>query len=44
MQTGLEKKTGPDFRGGLAGEREERIRLLRAEADLREMERVSGRL
>jgi hypothetical protein len=29
--------------GGFVGEREERVRLLRADADLREMERAEAR-
>jgi phage terminase Nu1 subunit (DNA packaging protein) len=38
LQRALEKKSVPTLDGGFAGEREERIRLLRADADLREME------
>lgn len=38
LQQALEKKAVPTLEGGYAGEREERVRLLRADADLREME------
>lgn len=38
LQTALEKKSVPTLEGGFVGEREERVRLLRADADLREME------
>ena len=38
LQSALEKKAVPTLDGGFAGEREERVRLLRADADLREME------
>jgi phage terminase Nu1 subunit (DNA packaging protein) len=38
LQTALEKKAVPTLEGGFVGEREERIRLLRADADLKEME------
>ncbi|PYU06334.1 MAG: hypothetical protein DMG34_06255 [Acidobacteria bacterium] len=38
LQHALEKKSVPTLDGGFVGEREERIRLLRADADLREME------
>jgi phage terminase Nu1 subunit (DNA packaging protein) len=43
LQTALEKKAIPTADGGFAGEREERIRLLRADADLREMELAKER-
>ena len=43
LQKALEKKAVPRFDGGYAGEREERVRLLRADADLREMELASQR-
>jgi phage terminase Nu1 subunit (DNA packaging protein) len=38
LQGVLEKRSTPALDGGSAGERESRIRLLRAQADLREME------
>jgi hypothetical protein len=38
LQGALEKKSVPTLDGGFVGEREERVRLLRADADLREME------
>lgn len=38
LQNALEKKAVPMADGQFAGEREERVRLLRADADLREME------
>lgn len=38
LQSALEKKSIPTLDGGFAGEREERIRLLRADADMREIE------
>jgi phage terminase Nu1 subunit (DNA packaging protein) len=38
LQQALEKKAVPTLDGGFVGEREERVRLLRADADLREME------
>jgi len=38
LQRALEKKSTPTLDGCFVGEREERIRLLRAQADLREME------
>jgi phage terminase Nu1 subunit (DNA packaging protein) len=38
LQAALEKKSVPTLDGGFVGEREERVRLLRADADLREME------
>lgn len=38
LQHALEKKSVPTLDGGFVGEREERVRLLRADADLREME------
>jgi hypothetical protein len=37
LQRALEKKSVPTLEGGYVGEREERVRLLRADADLREM-------
>jgi phage terminase Nu1 subunit (DNA packaging protein) len=43
LQHALEKKTVPTLDGGFAGEREERVRLLRADADLREMELAKER-
>lgn len=43
LQQALEKKAVPTLEGGYAGEREERIRLLRADADLREMELAKER-
>lgn len=38
LQKALEKKAVPTLDGGFVGEREERVRLLRADADLRELE------
>jgi len=38
LQQALKKKAVPTLDGGFVGEREERVRLLRADADLREME------
>ena len=38
LQAALKKKSVPTSEGGYVGEREERIRLLRADADLREIE------
>lgn len=38
LQSALEKKSVPTLDGGFVGEREERVRLLRADADLREIE------
>lgn len=38
LQKALEKKSLPTPDGGYVGEREERVRLLRADADLREIE------
>jgi hypothetical protein len=43
LQHALEKKAVPTLDGGFAGEREERVRLLRADADLREMELAKER-
>jgi phage terminase Nu1 subunit (DNA packaging protein) len=43
LQRALEKKAVPTLDGGFVGEREERIRLLRADADLREMELAGER-
>ena len=43
LQQALEKKAVPTLDGGFVGEREERIRLLRADADLREMELAKER-
>jgi phage terminase Nu1 subunit (DNA packaging protein) len=43
LQQALEKKSVPTFDGGFVGEREERVRLLRADADLREMELAKER-
>jgi phage terminase Nu1 subunit (DNA packaging protein) len=37
LQHALEKKSVPTSDGGFVGEREERVRLLRADADLREI-------
>jgi phage terminase Nu1 subunit (DNA packaging protein) len=46
LQHALEKKSVPLLEGGYAGEREERVRLLRSHADLSEMElsKERGRL
>ena len=38
LQRAIEKKSMPTLDGGFVGERAERVRLLRADADLREME------
>ena len=38
LQNVIEKRSVPTLDGGFVGEREERVRLLRADADLREME------
>jgi phage terminase Nu1 subunit (DNA packaging protein) len=38
LQNALEKKTVPTLEGGFVGERGERVRLLRSQADLSEME------
>src|SRR6202035_5428507 len=43
LQRALEKKAVPTLDGGFVGEREERVRLLRADADLREMELAKER-
>lgn len=43
LQSALEKKSLPMADGKFAGEREERVRLLRADADLREMELAKER-
>jgi phage terminase Nu1 subunit (DNA packaging protein) len=43
LQQALEKKAVPTLEGGFVGEREERVRLLRADADLREMELAKER-
>jgi phage terminase Nu1 subunit (DNA packaging protein) len=43
LQKVLEKKAVPTLDGGFVGEREERVRLLRADADLREMELAKER-
>jgi len=43
LQSALEKKSLPTPEGGYAGEREERVRLVRAEADLKEMELAKER-
>lgn len=43
LQQALEKKSVPTLEGGFVGEREERIRLLRADADLKEMELAKER-
>ena len=43
LQRALERKAVPTLDGRFVGEREERIRLLRADADLREMELAKGR-
>jgi phage terminase Nu1 subunit (DNA packaging protein) len=43
LQKALEKKAVPTLDGRYLGEREERVRLLRADADLREMELASQR-
>ena len=43
LQACLEKKSVPMADGGYAGEREERVRLLRAEAELKEIELAKER-
>jgi len=43
LQAALERKSVPTADGGYGGEREERVRLLRADADLREMELAKER-
>jgi phage terminase Nu1 subunit (DNA packaging protein) len=43
LQHVIEKKSVPTLDGGFVGEREERIRLLRADADLREMDLAKER-
>jgi phage terminase Nu1 subunit (DNA packaging protein) len=43
LQAALEKKAVPTLDGGFVGEREERVRLLRADADLREIELAKQR-
>jgi phage terminase Nu1 subunit (DNA packaging protein) len=43
LQAALEKKSVPTLDGGFVGEREERVRLLRADADLREIELAEKR-
>src|ERR1700680_3406213 len=43
LQAALEKKSVPMADGRYAGEREERVRLLRADADLREIELAKER-
>lgn len=43
LQHALERKSVPILDGGFVGEREERIRLLRADADLREIELAKER-
>jgi phage terminase Nu1 subunit (DNA packaging protein) len=43
LQQVIEKKSVPTLDGGFVGEREERVRLLRADADLREMELAKDR-
>jgi phage terminase Nu1 subunit (DNA packaging protein) len=43
LQNALEKKAVPTLDGGFVGEREERVRLLRADADLKEMELAKER-
>jgi phage terminase Nu1 subunit (DNA packaging protein) len=43
LQQVIEKKAVPTLDGGFVGEREERVRLLRADADLREMELAKER-
>lgn len=43
LQAALEKKSVPMLDGGYAGEREERVRLIRADADLREIELAKER-
>jgi phage terminase Nu1 subunit (DNA packaging protein) len=43
LRAALQKKAVPTLDGGFVGEREERVRLLRADADLREMELAKER-
>jgi phage terminase Nu1 subunit (DNA packaging protein) len=43
LQKALERRAVPTLDGGFVGEREERVRLLRADADLREMELAEKR-
>ena len=43
LQQALEKKAVPTLDGGFVGEREERVRLLRADADLKEIELATKR-
>jgi len=43
LQNALERKSVPTLDGGCVGQREERVRLLRADADLREMELAKER-
>ena len=43
LQNALQKKSVPTLDGGFVGEREERVRLLRADADLREIELAKER-
>ena len=43
LQNALEKKSLPTADGGYAGEREERVRLLRSQADLSEIELAKER-
>jgi len=43
LQQALEKKAVPTLDGGFVGEREERVRLLRADADLKEIELAKER-
>ena len=43
LQQVIEKKSVPTLDGSFVGEREERVRLLRADADLREMELAKDR-
>jgi len=43
LQNALQKKSVPTLEGGFVGEREERVRLLRADADLREIELAKER-
>jgi phage terminase Nu1 subunit (DNA packaging protein) len=43
LQEALERKAVPTLDGGFVGEREERVRLLRAEADLKEIELAKER-
>jgi phage terminase Nu1 subunit (DNA packaging protein) len=43
LQNALEKRAAPTREGGFAGQNEERVRLLRAEADLKEIELAKQR-